>query len=465
MKIKRYFAPDIRQAIRMVRDEQGPDAVILSNRSVKGGIEIVAAVDYDETALFERETPVTPPSPPPKQVTPPPRQNPYQQTLIEDEALDREDSVKVTLSEQVPSPSRHSKPNRPEKMQQTLQRDMGQASQLQDLFGDKKKKPREPDQNNIWSQEPTLVEMKQELKTLRGLIEKQLSGFAWSEVFRDQPAKASLLQALSRLGLSASCCYEMCRHIGDDESQERGWQRALAQLSSALPVLDDDILTNGGVVALVGPTGVGKTTSVAKLAARYAIRYGAEHVALVTTDTYRIGAQEQLRTYARILNVPIRVADNIESLDQVLRELADKHLVLIDTAGMSQRDVRLTEQFKLLKQSLTDIHSYLVLPATTRLSTLDETVSAFEKSDLDGCILTKLDETTSLGAVLSVAWQHRLPITYISDGQRVPEDLAIAESRDLVKRAVQLMEEAGTRLDDETLALSMSQGGVLRVNL
>jgi flagellar biosynthesis protein FlhF len=226
-----------------------------------------------------------------------------------------------------------------------------------------------------------------------------------------------------------------------------------------VPVTDDDILTQGGVVALVGPTGVGKTTTVAKLAARYSLRHGSKRVALVTTDCYRIGAHEQLRTYGRILDVPVRVTSDETELRTVLQSLADKSLVLIDTAGMGQRDLRLSEHLALINSGLPRIRTYLVLGATAQMSGMEEIVSAFQGAKLTGCIATKVDETTRLGGLLSVVIDKHLPVAYLSDGQRVPEDLHPARAQDLVSRGVTLMQRAAAEHGDDYLALAF--GGML----
>jgi flagellar biosynthesis protein FlhF len=217
-----------------------------------------------------------------------------------------------------------------------------------------------------------------------------------------------------------------------------------------------DSLDQGGVVALVGATGVGKTTTIAKLAARYALRHGRERVALVTTDSYRIAAHEQLRTYGRILGIPVRIANSHAELSEALKLLSDKDLILIDTAGMSQRDVRLSEQFALLGEAAPNLKTFLVLSTTTHRSGLGEVVKAFGKVKLDGCILTKLDETTSLGGALSTAVEHKLPVAYVSDGQRVPEDIHIARAPNLIQRAVLVAQQTSQALEQESLNLAFS---------
>jgi flagellar biosynthesis protein FlhF len=184
---------------------------------------------------------------------------------------------------------------------------------------------------------------------------------------------------------------------------------------------------------------VGKTTTVAKLAAWGAQKYGADKVALITTDTYRIGAYEQLATYGRIIGCPVKQVKDANEFAEGLYHLRHKRLVLIDTAGMSQRDIRLTEQLNtLMRSSRVDIRSYLVLSATSQMHVLQEAVRHFQKVNLSGCIFTKLDECLSLGEIISIAIQNRLPIGYLTNGQRVPEDIRVANAHKMVKKAEQL---------------------------
>lgn len=421
MKIKRYFAADMRQAIRKVREEQGPDAVILSNRKVEGGIEIIAAVDYDEElvgqALGQTAAPTHHPAP----------------------AAPRNEARDPGAASPSASPKAAAYAAAADSMRET-------AAPAQDA------RPAAARPNIHWAQDPAIVAMRREIQELRGLLENQLAHLAWGDLQRRQPVKTELLRRLTDLGLTPALCKLISDQVGPAEDEEQGWRRALGLLAHHLAVTDDDILNTGGVIALVGSTGVGKTTTVAKLAARFALRHGQRSVALITTDCYRIGAHEQLFTYGRILGVPVQVASTHEELQNALRSLSDKRLVLIDTAGMSQRDLRLTEQFTTLLDSGFPLQTYLVLSATTQAGVLEETLQRFGKVALSGCILTKLDEAASLGGVLSTVAKHRMPLAYVGDGQRVPEDLHPARAHNLVSRAVSLMQQAGQDSNDETLA-------------
>ena len=398
MKIKRYFAADMRQAIRMVRDEQGPDAVILSNRRVDGGIELIAAVDYD-AALFNTATPVAAES---TQAAPPAA------TATEYVAPSRIDAVAATPVHKRPEVE--------------------------------------------WSQDPAISEMRREVKALRSLLEDQLSSLAWGDYARNQPQKSALLRRLMALGLAPELCRQLADQIDADADSDNNWRQAMALLADWLPVADDEILNNGGVVALVGPTGVGKTTTVAKLAARFALRHGQRQVALISTDNYRIGAHEQLLTYGRILGVSVQTASDQDELHTLLQGMTEKKLVLIDTAGMSQRDLRLSEQLATLHGGSPLIKTYLVLSAATQQSGLDEAVRAFQRVPLSGCILTKVDEAARLGDALSSVIHSRLPLAYISDGQRVPEDMHPARAHGLISRAVALLQHNPAQLEDSYMA-------------
>jgi flagellar biosynthesis protein FlhF len=197
----------------------------------------------------------------------------------------------------------------------------------------------------------------------------------------------------------------------------------LALLAKHLPIVNDPTCVSGGITAVVGPTGAGKTTTIAKLAARWCMQHGSEDLALVSTDGYRIGAREQLMTYARILGAPMHAANGAQELLRVLERLKSKKLILIDTAGMGPRDERLTEQLSALKYGASGARVLLALPAQAEGQALDEIVCAFVRVKPAACILTKVDEAASLGAAISTVLRHKLKIAYICNGQRVPEDL------------------------------------------
>jgi flagellar biosynthesis protein FlhF len=401
MKIKRFFAADIRQALRQVRETLGPDAVILSNKPVDGGVELVAAMDYDPAA-FEQQS---------------------------------------AAAEERPETGRREQPAQPHPAFSAAGRTPTTTA---------------PASARVeWSQDPVLVEMRQEMKALRRMMENQLSELTWREMGNRRPQSQELLRRLMGLDLSPDICRQLVDRVEDAGSLDQAWRKALYFLAGDLPMAGEALLEEGGVVALIGPTGVGKTTTVAKLAARFVLRYGHRHLALVSTDSYRIGAQEQLNTYARILDVPVRSASTPEELSITLNAMADKRLVLVDTAGMSQRDVRLSEQLALLHTGRRRARSLLTLSASTQQSALEQTIRAFGSAKPEGCILTKVDEAASLGGALSAIVHSRLPLAFFTDGQKVPEDIHLARPSTLVSRAVDLGEQAQAEYNEEYLALAL----------
>ena len=401
MKMKRYFASDARQAMRELREEQGPDAVILSNRKVAGGVEIIAALDYEDSLI--------------------------------NTSLGNPKSGNDSYAQAVNLEKR----KRAENQQNNYASMPDEGS---DLIG------------SSAASDLDLGSIEQELKGLRNIMQAPMMQFAWGEMTRVKPLQASLMRQLMTLGLSAPLSEKIVSKVSKDGLHEHSWLEALKIVARAIPVARDNLLDRGGIVALVGPTGVGKTTTIAKLAARFAYRHGRRNVALVTTDSYRIGAHEQLRTYGRILGVPVQVASDKNELQAVLNHNEDRKLTLIDTAGVSQRDVRLADQLAMLDIPGKQIQNYLVLSATSQMNMQDDVIRSFKQTGLQGCMLTKIDEAASLGEALSVLIQHKLPVAYVSDGQKVPNDLHPARGKLLVREAVQLMQKSNKLLSDEQLA-------------
>lgn len=439
MKIKRFFAKEMRAGIKQVGKDLGAEAVILSNKQVSGGVEIIAAVDYDESLL---------------QVEAAAEDNSQSQSKKEAR------SIEQVNNDQFAERILREQKNAPEvdfsfSTDYISTRDSSLDIQFDKSFTEQAK-PVLPTAKIEWSQEPALVEMKNEMQDIRSLLEQQMSSLAWADLKNRNPSRAKLTRNLLELGISPQVCQILVESCKEQKDFDGLWHHALSILAKSLPVDSGDIVDQGGVIAVVGATGVGKTTTIAKLAARYALRHGCDQVAMITTDSYRIAAHEQLRTYGRILDIPVRVADTREDLVDAIKLFSDRSLVLIDTAGMSQRDVRLSQQFQLIQNSAPEIKTYLVMSSATHRTGLKDTVRAFGKVKLDGCILTKLDETTNLGGTLSTAIENKLPIAYISDGQRVPEDIHIARSENLIEKAVSIANECNEASQQEILNLAFS---------
>ncbi|CAM2163665.1 flagellar biosynthesis protein FlhF [Burkholderia orbicola] len=284
----------------------------------------------------------------------------------------------------------------------------------------------------------------QELGELRGMMQEQFDSLMWHDRQRRSAVHGALTKHLFAAGFSAQLVRMLVDNLpsGDGaQTFEQAAEWAQSVLASNLPVLDseDALMERGGVFALMGPTGVGKTTTTAKLAARCVMRFGASKVALLTTDSYRIGGHEQLRIFGKILGVPVHAVKDAGDLALALSELRNKHIVLIDTIGMSQRDRAVSDQIAMLHGANAPVQRLLLLNATSHGDTLNEVVQAYRSAgdhpDLAGCILTKLDEATHLGGVLDTVIRYKLPVHYVSTGQKVPENLYVASTKFLLKSA------------------------------
>jgi len=433
VKIKRFFAEDMRRGLQQVKETLGADAIILSNKKVNGGIELVAAVDPDARA------PEAAPEMPANSQAPQPRQAQQEseapaQSLAE--LLQRQNATSASAPQQ-PEPQAATQEDHGGYQQMAHQSASAQPEQPQaDIFPEQMNTPDSNDSEAI-------AELRSQVNGIRQLLEHQLSGLMKQEMEREEPVRAMLMQRLMTMGLSERIADQIACFIPESSSDEDAWEQTMHLLEGQLNTTNDDILTRGGAVALVGPTGVGKTTTIAKLAARYAQRHGADKVALITTDTFRIGASEQLQTYGRIIGCPVKVAKDAKELADSLLSLRDKSLILIDTAGMGQRDKRLSEQLgQLIQNTRLRIRPYLVLSATSQNQVLDDAVKQFKTLPLSGCIFTKLDECLSLGESISVAIENGLPVGYVTNGQQVPEDIKVADANYLVSEAERLMDKS-----------------------
>lgn len=285
-----------------------------------------------------------------------------------------------------------------------------------------------------------LRQLRNEVAGMRHVIEREMNRFT-DERLRGSAVRAAALDLMDEYGFDAGISRDVALQIPLDTEAHRGRGLMLGLLSRKLPIAPVDPLESGGVIALVGPTGAGKTTTIAKLASRFAEKHAARDVALVTTDTGRIGAREQLYGFGRQLGIAVHEANSGSDLNQLLERLKDYKLVLIDTAGLGPRDRGLAAQLQWLRAA-EQIRTLLVLPANTSFGDMDEVVRRFSAANPQGVVLSKLDETGRFGTALSVAVDHRLPITWVTDGQDVPEDLHRASAANLVLRLEDLRRAA-----------------------
>ncbi len=408
MNVQKFSAATSREALRKVRLSLGINAVILSNKNVDGQVEILAMQDSEAIA-----------SP---------------QDMLAEE--------KISF---VPQRAAH----------------FASLNEREEhSFTGLTQRPFE--QFSARNEQEELALLKGEIRSMRGLLEGKMSELAWHHTQQQAPHKAELMKEMLATGFSASLARYVLEKLPEDAREAQGLDWIKAVLTRNLSAIHDEneLLEKGGIFALVGPTGVGKTTTTAKLAARCVMRHGPSKLALITTDAYRIGAYEQLRIYGKILGVMVHAVKDQTDLKIALNELKNKHTVLIDTVGVSQRDKMVAQQIAMLSQAGNGVKSLLCLNATSTGETLSEVVRAYQHSSLAGCILTKLDEAATIGGALDIAIRQKLNIYYVASGQRVPEDLHIANKQYLVDRAFKLKRETGAyRFHSEELALLMSPPG------
>ena len=408
MQVKRFFAADMRQAMKLVRDELGAEAAIIGNRRIAGGVELTAALDYKLSALSPRVPNIE----------------------LEDELRKTQSRIVTAQAELSSRVEGDETANR----QLFAGLPLTASEPLIEPHVDEPERPRVAPAPAV--DQRLFDSMRNELSGLRELLEVQLGSLAWTQLQGSKPQQASLWRRLQRIGLSGPLSRELLDLTAEIEEPRHAWRMLLAHLARMISVPEVDPIEEGGVIAMVGPAGMGKTTTLAKLAARYVLKYGAQNLALVSMDSFRIGAQEQLKTLGRILNVSVTHVDPGQSLGQALEPLLRKRVVLIDTAGLQASDPALRMQLETLAGRGIQAKNYLVLATTSQKQVLTAAYHSYKRCGLAGCILTKLDETASLGEVLSLAISHELPVAYLTDGPRIPDDLHLPRRHQLVSRAV-----------------------------
>jgi len=495
VKIRRFVAVDMKTALAQIKEELGADAVIMSNKKIVGGVEIMAAIDY-----YPSQTEVDPTSKQEDKATNDlnndvvslsshAQKQTEQVNQSENNEPQAPDSLSALLNRKVqqepkvdafnPHSIQESSINEPsitqavdngtintgtssnsdielqfknftDRLQQTTQQrnteqeQQQTSSPIQSLHNDGGFKENTQTTNTNHAQVNTSADngsvefenMKKEMHTIRHLLEHQLSGLMWQDMAQKNPQKALLINKLVALGLTDHMADQIAGFIPPQQNDQDAWEQAKKFITQQLNTTNNDIIHHGGIISLVGPTGVGKTTTIAKLAARFAQIHGADEVVLISTDSFRIGGFEQLTTYGRIIGCQVKLANDAEALDTLLQQFGHKKLILIDTAGMGQRDMRLAQHLTdLIANARVRIRNYLVLSANTQQRVMQENVERFKKIPLAGCIYTKLDESISVGEIISTSIQNGLPIGYLTDGQRVPEDIKVANAEKLVALA------------------------------
>ncbi len=387
MKMQKYTAPDMRSALRKVRSEHGPDALILWTRRTAGVVELTVATDPEAVANAE--------------------------ILTQAARAAGADTVAIpvrSVSRRVAVPPAIIPPAV-----------AGSAA------------------------------IDSELKSLRHLLETQLAALAWNDLTRRAPVKAALMREFASLGLDRELGASLLESVTSDDELDRARQQVLAAFSGRLLTIDDRWTTRGGVLSLVGSPGSGKSSAVAGIAARWVLRNGPNGAVLVSAGDPRFGAFEQLARLGRLLGIPTYQVEEIEALPALLTRLGEQRLVLVDTGATGSRsdDPSVEERNFATLRSIGSIAA--VLPATLQATAARQIAARYARSGVTACIATRLDEAASLGGLLSAVITAALPLVYVTDGTRLPDDLRPARSDELVALAVALQERHGNAADEDLL--------------
>ncbi|WP_306396821.1 flagellar biosynthesis protein FlhF [Telluria beijingensis] len=467
MKVKKFTAATSRDALRKVREALGPDAVILSNRPVDGQVEILA-LDNDDVASLAApaaDSDMAQPAPQLQHLDELPAPAPFLSRRLQDSAPVQAAPAAPAFAapKQAAQAYAEAAPTYAERRAPAAEPtiDMSAMTSMMSAAIAQAKESAAAEMNGMMS----------EIRAMRGMMESQLAELSWNATSQREPQKAAVLREMLAAGFSATLARYLIEKMPatKDAAEAMRWVKTVLARNLTTIGNEDALLEQGGVYALVGPTGVGKTTTTAKLAARCVMRHGPDKLALITTDAYRIGGHEQLRIYGKILGVMVHSVKDEADLRIALKELRNKHTVLIDTIGMSQRDHMVAEQVAMLSSSGAEVKRLLCLNSTSTNETLNEVVRAYQGSGLHGAIMTKMDEAASIGGVLDVVVRQKLNLHYISNGQRVPEDLHVADRNLLVDRAFRNRANAtNAQFADTDLPLMMAAAqtaGAREVNL
>lgn len=430
MNVRRFVAPTAREALAQVRAELGADAVVLRNRPAPGGVEILAMPDATGGGEAPPAAGAEPAAASMSTVN--------FEAYVRDRQARRQQATPPGVpahaaATPVPAPVPVAAPQDPPVAPRVTAPSAADAADAGALMS--------------------------ELRAMRGFLSEQIESMNWFEDVRRRPAQSRMLRLLLQAGFSASVSRRLIGHLPADfdDAEAQRWLRGELRGSLRAAAPEQSVFDAGGVFALLGPTGVGKTTTAAKIAAQFALKHGAGSVGLITADVYRIGAQDQLRTFGRLLGVPVHVAHDVAGLADFLQLFMNRKLVLIDTAGVGQRDPRVGELLSAL--STTEVRKVLVINAAMQAEAIDEVADAYQAQQAAGVVLSKVDETVQLGGALDCLIRRRLELQGVANGQRVPEDWHRPDADALVDRALECARSAQPTpfsFEDAELAMLMA---------
>ena len=395
MAVKKFYASDMRSAMKTIRAQLGEEAIILSTRKLVDGVEVSASADAGGMGGG---------------------------AFSGDCDLDKDSSL-----------NKRSQSN-------------GQASMETPWY-----------LNSISGFEEERSALHNELGGIASLLQNWMDQQGWENYSIKSPVNAKLWERLRIIGLDSEQISPLLASLTPNQDIRTAWQHCLINFSAALPILGKDLIEDGGVFAFLGSAGVGKTTTIGKLATRYVLDHGADSIALITTDRFRIAAHEQLRTYGKILGISVQAVDESNTLESLLDALRHKKLVLIDTAGISVNHNSFEIQRKQLADLRDRLNPVLLLSTTSQAQVQAAELKAFSSLQPVASILTKTDEAVRLGESFGLLMSQKCPVAYTTHGQSIPDDIAIGESNNLISRAVALSRQRSITKDQVVAGFSSVQ--------
>lgn len=435
---ERFIAASAAEALKQVRRALGPDAMVLSTKETADGVEIMAitpdALDQLSTGISRSTGGGVPASSSGELYSAPPRRSGTSTPAIPHE---------LVISDVIKS--QRNLDGSPVYTPEQLGRGKsGESAAAGATAKSSASRDAEVAASALAAASANAAEMNRlvlQMAEVKNLLQSHLAGNFWSNLQQNAPAHADVVKTLINAGFSPKLCADIVQAI-PKEGDTAALLKRVSDIVEALIKVQDpiDVFDEGGIFTFIGPTGVGKTTSVAKVAARCVLRYGRNQVALLTTDTYRIGAQEQLKVFAKILGLPVVSVRDSDDLAAKLKEASKRKIVLLDTAGVGQRDTLMVDQTQLLAKGSANSHRILVMSATTDLRTQEDVIMLHNRADsaekIKSVIVTKTDEAALVAPILDCLIRYELPLLFISNGQRVPEDLNPPNAQYLAHRAM-----------------------------
>jgi flagellar biosynthesis protein FlhF len=456
MSAKRFFATNAKDALRRIKAELGGDAVVLSSSEVNDGVEFlaIAAKDLVAATTVVPAAPTAPSRPTAANLPLRTTQEPMMPAAAAaaGAAADR-NSMTLNRAAQAPQPEQPLERQRASLQSRSLALEVAQAREARTQANVPQASAPPANDRPVQFENAAkpaaeaapstsgIYELSSQMAEVKKILSGHLATNYWGMLQQRAPSQAQLMGRLISAGMSSAVVSRMLAELpplADFDAQikaAQNWVQAQLKVSDAFELFD-----RGGVFAFIGPTGVGKTTTLAKIAARCVLRYGRRQVAMLTTDTYRVGAQEQLRLFSRILGLPVVSLRDSDDMESKLQELSSRKIILLDTAGVSQRDTMMVDQLGMIQRGCRNVHRVLVMSATTSTRTMDDVVTAHQSAlggqGLHSAIVTKIDEGMSLAPAVDCVLRHDLPLLFLSNGQRVPEDLFPADAAYVAHRTI-----------------------------